>query len=249
MIEICSVGSGTGVPSPKRASPSSLLRLPQKTVLIDSGPGTMRRLAELGISLHDIDVLAYTHFHPDHIADIVHFFFAARNPQDPRKKPLALFGGPGIHSFYEKLLDLYEGILRPPFPLSVMELEDTQHGDVHFRLFTLPLLHTPHSIGYRFEAEGKVVVFSGDTDVCENLITLARGADLLVLECSFPDALKVQGHLTAGECGQIAQKAGVQKVLLSHFYPPCEKADILGECRRHYKGEVILASDSLRIKV
>lgn len=249
MIELSIVGSGTGVPSPKRASPSTLLKLPHRTLLIDSGPGTVRRLSELGVTLHQIDALCYTHFHPDHIADLVHFLFAARNPQDPRKKPLTLFGAPGIQSFYEKLLDAYEGIFRPVFPLSFVELEDAQHDDAHFRLFTLPLQHTPHSIGYRFEAEGKVIVFSGDTDVCENLVTLARGADLLVLECSFPDALKVQGHLVPTECGKIAKKASVKKLLLSHFYPPCEEADLLGACRKHYAGEILIASDSLKVKV
>lgn len=249
MIEICIVGSGTGIPSPKRASPSSLLRLSHQTILIDSGPGTVRRLSELGISLHDVDALCYTHFHPDHAADLVHFFFASKNPHDPRKKPLKLFGGPGLRIFYEKLLDAYEGVFRPVFPLSLIEMGDSQHDDAHFRLFTLPVLHTPHSIGYRFEAEGKSVVFSGDTDVCENLVELAKGTDLFVLECSFPDSLKVQGHLVPSECGRIAAKAGVKKLLLTHFYPSCEGTDLAGACRKFYSGEVILASDSLKVNL
>lgn len=249
MMELCVVGSGTGIPSPKRASPGYLLKLPHQTLLIDSGPGTVRRLSELGLTLHDIDALCYTHFHPDHIADLVHFFFASKNPQDPRKKPLTLLGGPGIQSFYEKLLDVYEGVFRPVFPLSIFELADSQHDDAHYRLFTLPLLHTPHSIGYRFEAEGKTVVFSGDTDVCENLVTLAREADLFIVECSFPDSLKVQGHLVPSECGQLAERAKAKKLLLSHFYPPCETADLVGACRPFYSGEILLASDSLKLKV
>lgn len=248
MIELCVVGSGTGIPSPKRASPSYLLTLSHHTLLIDSGPGTLRRLSELGLSLHDIDALCYTHFHPDHISDLVHFFFASKNPLDPRKKLLKLFGGPGIRTFYEKLLDTYEGVFRPSFPLSIFEFGGTQHDEAHFRLFTLPLSHTPHSIGYRFETEGKSVVFSGDTDVCDNLVELARGADLFVLECSFPDSLKVQGHLTPSECGQIAQRANARKLLLTHFYPPCEGADLLGACRKFYSGEILLASDSLKLR-
>ncbi len=243
------VGSGTGVPSVKRASPSYLLRLSNQMLLVDLGPGTLRRLAELEVRIQEIDGICCTHFHPDHIADLVHFFFASKNPMDPRKKPLTLFAAPKIRSFYDELLYAYEGVFRPDFPFSIVTLEDSQHDEAHFRLFTLPILHTPHSIGFRFESEGKVVVFSGDTDVCDNLVTLAHGADLFVLECSFPDSMKVQGHLVPKECGQLAQKAEVKRLLLSHFYPPCEGADLVGACKKFYTGEILLASDGLRVRV
>ncbi|MFH1858416.1 MAG: ribonuclease Z [Candidatus Omnitrophota bacterium] len=249
MIELCVVGSGTGIPSPRRASPAFLLSWPQKTLLIDAGPGTVRRLAELGVTLHEIDGLFFTHLHPDHVADLIHFFFASRDPFDPRKKGLVLFGARRLRAFYEKQLEIYEGAFEPPFPVSFVELQETQRDEAHFRLFTLPLSHTPHSLGFRFEIQGKVVVFSGDTDVCENLVALAHGADLLVLECSFPNALKVPGHLIPRECGQIATRSSVKKLLLTHCYPPCDQADVLGECRAHFSGEILLATDSLRVRV
>jgi len=248
-MKLTVVGSGTGIPSPYRASPSYLLELPGQLILIDIGPGTVRRLSELNVSLNDIDAICCTHFHPDHIADLVHFLFASKNPENPRKKHLSLFGAPKLSSFLESLYEAYENVFRPSFPLDVVPLEDAQHDDVHFRLFTLPLFHTPHSIGYRFEIEKKAVVFSGDTDVCDNLIALAREADLFILECSFPDALKVQGHMTPSECGKVAQEAGVHKLLLSHFYPPCEKVDLIASCQKFYSGEILLASDSLRVDV
>ena len=54
------------------------------------------------------------------------------------------------------------------------------------------------------DSNGKSIVYSGDTDYCPELIELADNCDLLILECSFPDDMKVEGHLTPSEAGKIA---------------------------------------------
>ncbi len=94
-----------------------------------------------------------------------------------------------------------------------------------------------------------MIAFSGDTDVCSGIVTAARNADVAVLECSFPNERKVRGHLTPAEAGEIAAAARVKKLVLTHFYPECEEADILGQCRETYSGEIILAEDLLRVPV
>ncbi|MGB3097632.1 MAG: MBL fold metallo-hydrolase, partial [Candidatus Deferrimicrobiaceae bacterium] len=96
---------------------------------------------------------------------------------------------------------------------------------------------------------GKVIAFSGDTDVCAGIVTAARNADVAVFECSFPNECKVRGHLTPGEAGELASAARVKKLVLTHFYPECEGADILGQCGETYSGEIILAKDLLRVPV
>ena len=70
-----------------------------------------------------------------------------------------------------------------------------------------PTNHTDGSLAYRVEAEGRSLVYSGDTDVSDSLVDLARGADLLVLEAANP--FKVPGHLTPAEAGRLAAQAGV----------------------------------------
>ena len=91
------------------------------------------------------------------------------------------------------------------------------------------------------------MVYSGDTDYTENLITLAENANILICECSHPDEEKVQGHLCPSLAGGIAASAGVQKLVLTHFYPRCDVFDIEKECRKTYKGELVLAEDLMRL--
>jgi ribonuclease BN (tRNA processing enzyme) len=110
-----------------------------------------------------------------------------------------------------------------------------------------PTNHTEGSLAYRVEAEGRSLVYSGDTDESDSLVDLARGADLLVLEAANP--FKVPGHLTPAEAGRLAAKAGVGRVLLTHFYPPCDAVDVVALAAQEFSGEVLRAEDGLRLTV
>jgi len=78
---------------------------------------------------------------------------------------------------------------------------------------------------------------------------LARGADLLILESSFPDGQGIEGHLTPSQAGDIATRSGAKRLLLTHFYPECLKSDIETQCRKTYQGELILATDLMSLSV
>ena len=72
---------------------------------------------------------------------------------------------------------------------------------------------------------------------------------MLILECSFPDEMKVEGHLTPSLAGRIARKAHCRRLILTHLYPLCDEYDILRQCRKEFAGEVIVAHDLLRVKI
>ncbi len=76
---------------------------------------------------------------------------------------------------------------------------------------------------------------------------MARSTDLLVLECSFPDRLELDGHLTPSSAGRMASLAVAKWLILTHFYPECLGTDIAAQCRKTYGGEVILARDTLAV--
>lgn len=116
-----------------------------------------------------------------------------------------------------------------------------------FEIRSAPVVHNPESLAFRVEYQGKSLVYSGDTDFSPALIELAREADLLVLECSAPEGAKVSGHLTPSLAGQIAGQARVKRLLLTHFYPPCDEADLISPCASYFAGEIILARDFLTI--
>jgi len=72
---------------------------------------------------------------------------------------------------------------------------------------------------------------------------------LLICESAMPDEQKVKGHLTPSLAGAIAEKAHVRKLVLTHFYPECDKVDIIEECRKSYAGDVIAAEDLMRFEM
>jgi ribonuclease BN (tRNA processing enzyme) len=221
-------------------------------LLVDAGLGTLQKLAVLGVSLTEPDVVAFTHLHLDHTAELAPLLFALRNAGIGRRKPLSLLGAPGFRDFYGKLRRMYgTWVEGEDYPLLVEEITDRPVSLGSLVLTAVPVLHTPQSVALRVEdpETGKVIAFSGDTAVCPGLVTASRNADVAVFECSFPNERKVEGHLTPGEAGEVATAARVKRLVLTHFYPECEEADILGQCRETFSGEVILAEDLLRVSV
>ena len=123
-----------------------------------------------------------------------------------------------------------------------------EFGDWKVQAF--PVNHIESSVGYRVtHATGKTFVYTGDTDLCDDLIPLARNADLLLIESSSPDEEKMPKHLTPSEAGDVARQANAGKVVLTHLYPACDNADMLGQLRRTYDGEAMIAEDGVTVKI
>jgi ribonuclease BN (tRNA processing enzyme) len=251
-MELIILGSGTGQPLAERASPSLAILREKQTMLMDMGPGALRQLAHIGIGHDSIGHILISHFHPDHTADLIHFLFATRHPPILEKRePFVITGPHGLKDFLKKLQKAYGKWLSIPPEIMALEELDIQkpekraYGDLI--IMSQPVAHTPQSLAYRLEGPaGKSLVYSGDTGFCPELVDLARGSDLLILECSFPDEMAVEGHLTPSLAGRIATLAGAKRLLLVHFYPEVLKTDIHKQCRKTYSGELILGRDLLR---
>ena len=249
------IGSGTCVPSLKRSSCSVLVEVGSTKLLFDSGPGSMHSLLRAGIEIFDIDFLCYSHFHPDHTGELVPFIFATKYPNvDRRKIPLTIVAGKGFNNFFNGLKSVYgEWLELPPGILQILELDNIapdQRTFGDFNLMTSPMQHRPESIAYRLtDTNGRSVVYSGDTDVNDNLVSLAKETNLLICESAMPDDLRVPGHLTPSLAGDMATRANVQQLVLTHLYPECDQADLVAQCRKTYQGPVMVATDHMRIEI
>lgn len=254
-ISVTILGSGTCVPSLKRSSCCVLIETGGKKLLFDSGAGTMRRLLETGTKIFDISFIFFSHLHPDHTGELVPFLFATKYPDiERRQKPLTIVAGKGFAGFYNRLKNVYgEWIEFKPGLLNIIELDNRRKDSLDFNAFTvesIPVEHNDESIAYRITGlRGKSVVYSGDTDFSDNLVSLAKNADLLICESALPDELKVPGHLTPSLAGEIATQANVRKLVLIHFYPECDQADIEKQCRKTWSGPLILAEDLMKITI
>jgi len=127
------------------------------------------------------------------------------------------------------------------------------------RITAFPVDHRPvePAFGFRFEAPGKSVVISGDTRPSENLIRHAKGADILIHESYLPehfdrvDNAKVAArlkayHTSAEEAGQVASRAGVKTLVLTHLIPADAEKTFLERAGKHFKGKIVVGRDLMR---
>lgn len=147
---------------------------------------------------------------------------------------------------YRRLNTAFHGWIAPrTYRLTLRELDETTLRLDGYTVRTKRMRHSTAALGYRIEAGGKSVAYSGDTDACQAIVELGREADLLILECSMPDARKVAGHLTPTECGRIARDAGCRHLALTHFYPALLRGlpQAARSVRRAWRGRLTLAHD------
>ncbi len=255
-MELIILGSGTSIPLAERGSPCLAVMIDNMPIIFDMGPGAVGRMTVAGLDFEKIRQIFITHFHPDHTADLIHFLFASRNPAVmQRRMPFSVRGPKGIKDLIQRLQHAYSDWLTlPPELMTVEEFETgktTQRDFPEFRITCSPADHTPQSLAYRIAdtRTGKSLVYSGDTGFCDDITELAKDADLLVLNCAFPDDQPVEGHLTPSQAGQIATMAQVNQLVLAHFYPEILKTDIESQCRRTYQGKLLLAKDFMRIPI
>jgi ribonuclease BN (tRNA processing enzyme) len=252
-ISVTILGSGTCVPSLARSSCSVLLEMADATLLLDIGSGTIRRLLETDTTIFQISHILISHLHPDHTGELAPFLFSSKYARATgRTTPLTLVAGRGFSSFFRRLASAYDGyITLPADVLRTCELDNAQPDSLKIGSITIrsmPMAHTDGSIAYRVTTgDNRSVVYSGDTDMCEELVVLAQGADLLICESSFPDELKAEGHLTPSLAGEIAKRAQVKKLVLTHLYPQCDRVDLRKQCRKTYDGSLLVAEDLMRI--
>ncbi len=248
------MGSGTCVPRLDRSSCAVLVETGRTKILMDLGPGTIRRLLEHGVTIFDLTHILLSHFHPDHSSELVPLLFATKYPNgNARKQRLDVIGGSGLKSFYQGLQAAYgQWIVLPQEQLAIQEMAISGPETLEFKdlcVTAQPVNHSPESLAYRIQVKGGIsIVYSGDTDECEALAELADGTDLLICESAMPDQNKVRGHLTPSLAGAIASRAKAKRLVLTHLYPPCDAVDIVKQAHSTYKGPVLIAEDLMTFR-
>ncbi len=248
------LGCGTGIPLLDRGAPGHLLKINDEPVLFDSGSGTLLRMLQLGVDYKRLNYVFYTHHHSDHTADLIPLIQAMRTtPGYQRIDKLHLHGPLGFDEFLQTLSMAFGSwLISPNFPLEIRELSRNRLQIAEWSIQTIPVKHSQSAIAYRIEnGAGRSIVYAGDTDYCDEIIELAHRADILILECSFPDDQKVTGHLTPSLAAEIASRANCQHLVLTHLYPPVEplEAEIHQRCHRIFSGKISIARDLMKITI
>jgi len=253
-MKLTILGSGTAVPSAKRSAPAYLLEVGDKLILLDSGEGTKRRLVEAGKDLNSIDYIFYTHTHVDHVAELPAILWGCNWHEQPRTRELPIYGPKGFQRFFKKMLAAFwpQFEENSTFKVSITELKNKKVELDSFIIKTKSLDKQANtliksSIGYRIEHKGKSFAFTGDVGYNEDVIKLAKKVDLLLIESATP--VETDGHLTPAQAGELATKAKVKKLVLTHFYPAVEQIDIKTEAAKIFSDEIIIAEDLMTIEI
>ena len=253
-MKITILGSGTGTPQLARNSSGLYIQSSKVKAIVDMGAGTLRRMCEAKIDYREIDLIALTHFHPDHVTDFISFLFASNYAYGVKRTGLINVIGPdGLKQVYERLVEIFGHWVVP----SDNRLRMTEMSAVEFDIFEMegirirsaPSIHSFPSLCYRIDADNVSLSISGDTDFSENLVNLARDSHTLICECSMPDSMKIPGHMTPSEVGVLATQASVKQLILTHFYPPCDEVDVLSAARANFTGPILKAEDLMTIEL
>lgn len=252
-MRLTTVGTGTVSPSAHRVSAGHHLAAGDVRLLMDCGSGVVHRMAQLGLRWQDITHVALTHFHADHIADLAPLIFAWRyGDLPPRSAPVVIVGPAGTAGLLERWASAFGAwVTAPDFPLSVREIAPDESAELGpgVQLSARKVPHTVESVAYSIVHGTRRVVYTGDTGFDAALAEWAAGADVLLAECSLPDEMAMDGHLTPAQCGTLARLASPRHLALTHFYPPVEPVDVRGIVARSYDGLITLAYDGWSLDI
>ena len=252
-MRLTTVGTGTAAPTPGRVQSGQLVEAGAVVLLMDCGSGVATRLADLGVAWQQISHVALTHFHADHVVDLPTLLYAWRYGQlPPRSQPLEIIGPAGTVQLLARFAALFgDGLLSLGFPISVRELSPDTHIDLGdgVRFSSRKVPHTAESMAYSVERGGRRLVYTGDTGPDAALAEWAHGCDVLLTECSLPDAMAMTTHLTPRQCAALGAAARPAVLALTHFYPPVLAVDIRGEVGEEFGGAVALATDGWTLEL
>src|SRR3989442_11757706 len=225
------LGSGTNV-HPTRAAAGYLVETDQ-VLLFDFGPRTLMNLIKVGADRHRLRHIFFTHYHTDHFADFLTFFFdAVVHATFVAPRPgLTLYGPRGTRRLFGTLLKVIPGFSRAPFPITITELVDRtiRIGRTRVTAGTVRHSRSLHCQGYRVAHDGAVFTYSGDSEYCAGLVELCEGADVAVVDCSFPTQRARAHHMHARDFGREARAAGVTFPVRCPVFPLAERYDVVAQ--------------------
>ena len=244
-IETKVVVLGTGTPNadPDRSGPCVAVIVGENSYLVDFGPGLVRRAAQAyrqgidALKVSNLKRAFLTHLHSDHSGGYSDLILSPWVLE--RNEPLKVFGPKGLNDMTTHILAAYSADINERiFGLEQankegikVEVDEISPGEIYKDEFVtveaIPVIHGSfESYAYKFKTPDKIVVISGDTSPCENLINAAKDCDILVHEVYYTQGVHSRSpqwkkyhtsvHTSAIELGEIASKIKPNLLVMYH---------------------------------
>jgi ribonuclease BN (tRNA processing enzyme) len=246
-VELTALGTSGGWPGAGRAASGYLVSHDGSHLVMDFGTGTLSRLQEL-LDLNDLTGVVISHAHYDHFLDLYPLFIARFYEERPTG-PIPIVAPEGFFEHLYKLTDDMGGDMR-----TVLEPREIGFGATTelgpFRIETHAMRHLVPTIGVRVSADGTTLAYTGDTGPTEELEPLARGVDALLSEAALQDMDEPPWfHLSARQAGENATRAGVGRLVLSHFWPTHDRERSREQASEAFDGGLELLEEGDRLEI
>jgi ribonuclease BN (tRNA processing enzyme) len=215
------IGCGDAFGAGGQLQTSFHVRSNRSTFLIDCGVSTLLGMRRLGLATGDIDMVCVSHLHGDHFGGLAWLLIDALYGCK-RTRPLVVTGPRGIEARFVTAAEaLYPDLTKCNRAFDLEFVEYAEQVPLKLNGVSITPFEVKHPSGAppyasRFQLDGKVIAFTGDTGWTESLCAVAQGADLLISEC-FQYDVTLPIHLDYKTIDANYERLGAKRVLLTHM--------------------------------
>jgi ribonuclease BN (tRNA processing enzyme) len=237
MSGITLLGTGTCQIEHERRASSVLLELDGLPILFDCGHGVVQRLLDVGISHDKLNHIVLSHFHADHVSDLIPLLQAgAWSRRDARSTDLHMYGPQGVRRLVDGLMKLFgpSSFTQPSYKVRVHEIAEEQFkiGGQRFDFISLP---PAGNHGLRFTWGGKRYALTSDSHFHAQEIAFLKDVDLAIID---------SGHLEDEQIVQLAAQSQARRIVCSHLYREIDAPRLQAWAEREgYTGTIVVGHD------
>ena len=247
-MKVTLLGTGSPLPSPTCAGPSTLVQAGGQNILVDAGRAVVMRLVGAMCPPPLVTGVLHTHLHSDHICDL-NDVVTTRWVASPAATPLPIWGPPGTERMVNGMLEMlaldvgwrldHHDDLRAGAGMQVQVAEVSPGDSFTIGDVAVSVHRTDHrpvapTVGFRLEHDGAAAALAGDTVPCDELDEMCRGADAYVQTVVREDLVRtfaglvptgerfldiLDYHSTVQQAAQTAARTGVKRLVLTHYVP------------------------------
>ncbi len=257
-MKLTVIGGSAACPNPGDAGSSYLVTHDGFSLVLDCGPDSISRLRQHA-ELRDIGAVLISHLHSDHTLDLVPFRYGLRYIRGPRGPRIPLWMPPDGRNFLDQLGRVFAlgAEAREPFFDGEFDIHEYDpDGSFDLGPLSVSFMPTQHFIdcwAMRVRAGGRQLAYLADSAPIDALVDFARDVDVAVCEATLSSreagSPENSGHMTAAQAGEIAQRAGVRHLILTHLWAEHDLEATASDARSTFAGAITIAASGVQVVV